>query len=94
MKYQKYNSRRYFGSICKYGHIFAKSWNVNLRYKSTGACCMCVAIQMTKRKAEQKIYRDKPENKKKAIAYGKEYRRRKKKNDDNRTRNPTISKKI
>jgi hypothetical protein len=55
---------------------------------------MCVAIQMTKRKAEQKIYRDKPENKKKAIAYGKEYRRRKKKNDDNRTRNPTISKKI
>lgn len=94
MKYQKYNSRRYFGSICKYGHTYAKSSSVNLRYKSTGACCMCVAIQMTKRKAEQKIYRDKPKNKKKAIAYGKEYRRRQRENDPNRTRNSAIQKKV
>jgi hypothetical protein len=49
---------------------------------------------MMRRKDEQKIYRDKPENKKKAIAYGKEYRRRQRENDPNRTRNSAIQKKV
>jgi hypothetical protein len=49
---------------------------------------------MMRRKDEQKIYRDKPENKKKAIAYGKEYRRRQRENDPNGTRNPAIQKKV
>ncbi len=78
MKTQTLNDRRYLGSLCIRKHGF-KHTKKSLRYKSTGNCCVCSAMQMDGRKVEQKLYRDQPKNKKKAKRYGKIYRREKKK---------------
>ena len=84
MKDQKLNKRRYLGKLCIHGHgyiyraedgLFVRPLGQSVRYKGCGTCCICNAISVEERKAQQEEYRNKPKNKKKMKKYQKNYRR-------------------
>lgn len=81
MQNQKINKNRVLGVLCIHGHEY-KDTGGSLRYKCCRSCCVCNALSVEERKAQQEAYRNRPKNKKKMNKYQKEYRKDKKKKNE------------
>ena len=82
MQKQKINKNRVLGVLCIHGHEYKSSHigdtGKSLRYKCCRSCCVCNALSVEERKAQQEAYRKRPKNKKKMSKYQKQYRKNKK----------------